>query len=83
MDAVLNKLLWSMEYQEQLCMIDIAIREDHCEFGCNFPPLFFLARISGLMQYVAMRIKQFTPLPAYRPAWVGIAQPDVVQRNRV
>ena len=28
---------------------------------------FFLARISGLMQYVAMRIKQFTPLPAYRP----------------
>ena len=66
-------------------LYDRHIREDHCEFGCNYAPrfVFFLARISGLMQYVAMRIKQFTPLPAYRPAWVGIAQPDVVQRNRV
>ena len=30
-------------------------------------PFFFLVRISGLMQYVATRIKQLTPLPAYRP----------------
>ena len=82
MDAVLNKLLCSMEYQEQLCMIDI-YGKITASLVATMLPVFFLARISRLMQYVAMRIKQFTPLPAYRPAWVGIAQPDVVQRNRV
>ena len=74
MDVVLNELLWSMEYQEQLCMIDI--REDHCEFGCSYAPLFIFGenqRINAVGSYACKAVDAATCLPA----WVGIAQPDV------